>query len=33
MVLLAMKVLSIWMVVALATGFSLGTIIRTAERE
>ena len=32
MLLLAIKVLSIWTVAALAAGFGLGAIIRTAER-
>jgi hypothetical protein len=32
MFLLAIKVLSIWTVAALAAGFGLGAIIRTAER-
>jgi hypothetical protein len=32
MILLAMKVLTIWTAAALAAGFVLGAIIRTAER-
>jgi hypothetical protein len=32
MVLLAMKVLTIWSVAALVAGFGLGAVIRTAER-
>jgi hypothetical protein len=32
MVLLAMKVLTIWSVTALVVGFGLGALIRTAER-